>query len=275
MNIAVTGANGQVGTRLLERLQDDGINVTGLARRSSGVACEHVVADWMHADKAAEAIASAEAIVHLAGTLAPTDGDYEAANVGPTERIVDSLKSRSTARVVYLSYVGASESSANAYLRAKGRCEQLLNSASDQVTTFRCTHIVGEPGQPGKTAQTMIAAPGKAATVLGSGRQRVAPVFIGDVVEAIIRAIKQAEDDTFDLPGPRTWTMDEFVRMINRSGDQKIRHLPEWSAKLLALVVPALHRPLVEVMCDDSIGDPEAVTRAFDLQLTDPATQWS
>ena len=88
MNIAVTGANGQVGTRLLERLQDCDINVTGLVRRSSGVACGHVVSDWMQADEAAEAISSADAIVHLAGTLAPKDGDYEAANVGPTERIV-------------------------------------------------------------------------------------------------------------------------------------------------------------------------------------------
>jgi len=275
MNIVVTGANGQVGTRLLERLQGDDINVTGLVRRSSGVACGLVVADWMHADEAAELIASADGIVHLAGTLAPKDGDYEAANVGPTERIIDSLKPRSAARVIYLSYVSASGTSTNAYLRAKGRCEKLLSSASAQVTTFRCTHIVGEPDQPGKTAQTMLAAPGKVATVLGSGRQKVAPVFIGDVAEAIIRAIKQPKYGTFDLPGPQTWTMDEFVRMINRSADQKIRHLPEWCAKLLAFVVPALHRPLVEVMCDDSVGDPEPVAEAFALELTDLAKQWS
>lgn len=275
MNIVVTGANGQVGTRLLERLQEDDINVTGLVRRSTGVGCDHVVADWMRADEAAEAIAAADAIVHLAGTLAPEDGDYEAANVGPTERIIDSLKSQYAAHVIYLSYVGASGTSTNAYLRAKGRCEALLNVAFEQVTTFRCTHIVGEPDQPGKTAQTMLAFRGKAATVLGSGRQRVAPVFIGDVAEAIIRAIKQPEHGTFDLPGPQTWTMDEFVRMINRSADQRIRHLPEWSAKLLAFVVPALHRPLVEVMCADSVGDPKPVAEAFDLELTVLEKQWS
>lgn len=275
MNIVVTGANGQVGTRLLERLQEDDINVTGLVRRSSGVACDHVIANWMQADEAAEAIAAADAIVHLAGTLAPEDGNYEAANARPTERIIDSLKSQYAAHVIYLSYIGASETSTNAYLRAKGRCEKRINSASEQVTTFRCTHIVGGPDQPGKTAQTMIAAPGKAATVLGSGRQRVAPVFIGDVAGAIIRAIKQPEYGTFDLPGPQTWKMDEFVRMINRSADQKIRHLPEWSAKLLAFVVPTLHRPLVEVMCDNSVGDPEPVAEAFDLELTDLAKQWS
>jgi nucleoside-diphosphate-sugar epimerase len=275
MNIAVTGANGQVGTRLLKRLQGGNIKVTGLVRRSSGLACDTVVTDWMHAEEATDAMASADTIIHLAGTLTPTAGDYEAANVGPTKRIIDSIRSPSAARVIYLSYVGASDRSANAYLRAKGRCEQLLNSAFSEVTTFRCTHIVGEPGQPGKTARTMIAAPGKAATVLGSGRQRVTPVFIGDVVEAIIRVIKQPEYDTFDLPGPKVWTMDEFVRMINRSDKQRIHHLPEWMAKLLTFVVPTLHRPLVEVMCNDSVGDPEAVTTAFGLELTDLAKQWS
>jgi uncharacterized protein YbjT (DUF2867 family) len=50
-----------------------------------------------------------------------------------------------TRSLVFLSYVGASEQSANRYLATKARAERLLREAGVPVTVFRCTHIVWIP----------------------------------------------------------------------------------------------------------------------------------
>ena len=75
---------------------------------------------------AVAALERAPTVVHLAGTLNPADSDYERANVLPTQRVASAVSPVRTRSLVFLSYVGASEQSANRYLATKARAERLL-----------------------------------------------------------------------------------------------------------------------------------------------------
>jgi nucleoside-diphosphate-sugar epimerase len=262
LEVAITGASGQVGTLLRERLEGEA-RVVPLGRDD----------DWPGA------IVTADAVVHLAGTLQPRRGEsYEEANVEPARIVADAAAAGSCERIVFLSYVGASASSRNAYLRGKAAAEELLVGSGVPTTIFRCLHIYGPPERPGPTAGAFLAEEGKAVTVPGSGRQRIQPLYIGDVVSTVAAAVTQPEPPTgtFDLGGPEEMSMDEFVRALN-DPDVKIRHLPPPVARFAARLAPSLTPALMDLLLVDNLtATPAAqVSERFGFTPRRLAEVWS
>lgn len=247
--VAVTGAGGHVGRALQRRLAGLPNIVRPLGRR----------------DDLQPAFADADAVVHLAGTLQAIRGNtYEEANRETVRATVDALAGSDVERVVFLSYVGADPSSPNAYLRTKGEAEELLRASGREVVVLRATFVCGPPDDPGPTATAFIAHDGKPVTVLGSGRQRLAPVFVGDLVEAIVQAALApgAPTGTFAVAGPDVLSADELVRVLN--GDAvRVRHLRGMLARALARLHPELTPALVDVMLADCLPDGPAAHEAF------------
>jgi NAD(P)H dehydrogenase (quinone) len=237
--IAVTGASGQVGTLLGERLEAAGRTAVPLGRGD----------DWE------EGIRGAESVVHLAGTLRPRGGEsYESANVETARRVAVAVRGSSVRRIVFLSYVGASLSSPNPYLRAKATAEHALQNTGVGTTVFRCLHVYGPPDRPGPTAGSFLAKKGKAVVVPGSGRQRIQPLYAGDVVSAVFDAAtrEEAPSGVFELGGPDEMTMDELVLALNGPAT-KIRHLPAPGARLAAHLAPSLTPALMELLLVDNV----------------------
>jgi len=260
--IAITGVSGQVGTLLRERFADHAGGIVPLNRGE----------DW------AGAIAGAQIVVHLAGTLQPKGrNSYESANVGTTRAVAGAVEGAPVQRIVFLSYLGASPASPNAYLRSKGQAESLLEATGVPVTIFRCVHIYGPPERPGPTAAAFLAKGRGPVIVPGSGRQRIAPLYIGDVVQAVSRAVldPDAPAGTFELSGPDTMQMDDFVRGLN-GAEVRMVHLPRAVARGLAHVVPSLTPALIDLLLADSVptADPSAVARRFGTELHRFADVW-
>jgi nucleoside-diphosphate-sugar epimerase len=261
--VAITGASGQVGTLLAERLGAAGNATVPLNRED----------DWP------TGIADAEVVAHLAGTLQPTGGDsYESANVRTTETVAAAAREAGVKRIVFLSYVGAAEGSANDYLRSKAEAERVLLDSGVPTTVFRCLHIYGPPEHPGPTADAFLVKDRHSVAVPGNGRQRIAPLFIGDVVEAVLNAALDsgAPTGTFELGGPEEMSMDEFVRGLN-GGETRIRHLPAPLARILARLSPALKPALMDLLLTDNVTatDPESVAGEFGVSLTPFERAWS
>jgi nucleoside-diphosphate-sugar epimerase len=241
MAIAVTGASGQVGTLACRRLVEKQIEVLPL----------HQGDDWP------DAIGRSEAVIHLAGTLQPKGRDsYESANVQTTATVAAAARQSHVGRLVFLSYVGADAGSSNAYLRSKALAEGLLLESGIPTTVFRYLHIYGPPDSPGPTAGAFIGQGRRPVTVPGTGRQLIEPLYIGDVVDAVLGALDTADapTGTFDLGGPDRLTMDDFVRALNRPG-VRIRHIPPAIARLLAHLSPSLTPALMDLLLCDNITD--------------------
>jgi uncharacterized protein YbjT (DUF2867 family) len=252
--IAITGASGHVGTALRRRLATLPNDVRALGRD------DDIQAEFR----------DAAVVVHLAGTLRPEPpNSYEEANVRTVERTVAALENSAVDRVVFLSYLGADPGSDNEYLRAKGKAEEILGRCGREVVVLRCSHIYGPAEEPGPMAAAFIAAGGGTVRVLGSGRQRIAPVFREDVVEAIVKSSLDptAYHGRFDLTGPDEMTIDDFLAL--NGGRAKMRHIHPRFARALAHVVPGLTPALVDILLADSLGDPTRAVRAFGLELRD------
>lgn len=273
--IVITGANGQVGQHLLLTLQGRCDLVVALVRAAADLPADRVITNWMHEPEAHAVLSAADAIVHLAGSLQPKGGNYRQANLETTARVISALNPEHTKRVVFLSYVGASEQDTNAYLATKAKAEQALQASGIPVSVFRCTHIIGAPKHPGPMAAHLLSKQGMPVTVLGTGQQRVAPIYINDVVRAIATALDQEYDGCFELAGPECLAIDDLVRLLNGNESVHIRHIPPRLARMLPWVVRDLPAALVDVMLRDSLGNSGPALNALGIQLTSLRQVWS
>jgi uncharacterized protein YbjT (DUF2867 family) len=251
--VAITGAGGHVGTHVGARLAALPNEVRALGRG---------------ADLAA-AFRDSAAVIHLAGTLRPAGGEsYEAANVETVRRTLAALDGSAVRRVVLLSYVGADPGSRNEYLRTKGEAERLLERCGREAAILRSTFVFGPPGDAGPSAAPFISRGGRPVPVIGSGRQRYAPVYVEDVAEALVRFAldPRARAGTYAIAGPETMTIDAFVNALS-GADVRKRHLGRRVARSLAHVVPGLTPAMVDVLAADSLPDGPLAADALGLEL--------
>jgi uncharacterized protein YbjT (DUF2867 family) len=259
--VAVTGASGQVGTALQRRLA----RLTNRVRPLG------------HADDLETAFGDADAVIHLAGTLQPRKPNtYRAANLDTALATAAALAQSPAQRVVFLSFITARVDASNSYLRYKAEAEAALRSSGTPAVILRCDHIYGPPSDPGPTASAFIAKSGRV-TLLGSGTQRLAPLYRDDVVEAIVRAALDPDTPTgtFDFAGPDTMTAEEFARQLNAQQIQ-IRRIPTVIARLLGHIAPSLTPELVDVLLADSVPSSEvaATARSFGVDLHNLVDVW-
>lgn len=273
--VAVTRANGQVGRALLQRLRATQAQTIALISEPAAIPADHVIVGPLDAAEAQAALRNADYVVHLAGALRPADpNSYHAANLGTAEAVARAVKGGQAKRVLFLSYVGANEESKNLYLRLKAEAERVLTGTHKDTVIFRGTHVIGSPEDPGPWATFLLAQPGKEVMVLGDGQQALAPVYVGDVAAALVTALGAGSYGTYELAGPDRMTLDALVRLLNQNPSVPIAHYPVWMARLLGMMAPTLPGPLVDVLLQDSVGDPARAIATFGLTLTSLRTIW-
>lgn len=129
--IAVTGASGFVGQRLLASLHDHGFTPRALLRRETPlpayVQC-HIVGDLAQAQSLAESLTGVSAVIHLAAHTHSGDpadaraaGDYRRVNVDGTRRVAEAAIKAGVARFVFLSSIKVNGEQTAAQGHAKTR----------------------------------------------------------------------------------------------------------------------------------------------------------
>jgi uncharacterized protein YbjT (DUF2867 family) len=103
--------------------------------------------------------------------------------------------------------VATPAAAANPHLAAKAEVERMVAASGLEHAILRCTHLLG-PG--GRLLELLAAA--EPVLVPGDGRQRVAPVWVGDVAAAIAAADDAVElTATWSVAGPDELTFDALV----------------------------------------------------------------
>lgn len=181
-------------------------------------------------------------------------------------------------RMVYLSGVGADPESDRPWFRAKAMAERAVREGTFSHSIVRPSWVYG----PGDRSLNLFArlvrwVPG-VFVQLGDGRQRLNPVFVGDVVAAVAAEVERSDgsDVLFEVGGPVTYTMDGVVQVLmDVLGRRKpILHVPEGLARAGAAVaelVPGrpFSRSAVEFLTQGAVADLRTLRGVHpDLALT-------
>jgi NADH dehydrogenase len=255
--ILVTGAGGLVGQAAVAALAQQGIeHVRAVLRDPAGSGdlrrhgAKVAVMDATDPDGMEAALTGVFTAVSLTGSLwAEPGADPAAAVLEPARVLVAAAHRAGVRRLVVLSPAGVGGNVGNPWLRAKAEVEELVAGSGLEYAVLRCTHVVGR----GSRLAERLRGPGPVA-VPGSGGQRVAPVWVGDVARAIAVADDQADPlhATWTLAGPASTTFDGFVDALNQAPVAKL-HLdgdPDAGRRAGLSAVQA------EVLAADSLPDP-------------------
>lgn len=257
---------------LIPVLKAAGHYTIGLVRKPVDTGSDEIITDWMHADAARKALASADAIVHLSGELnAKNERLYSEANLHTTRVVAENARA---GRLIYLSYPHASPGEKNYYLRYKGEAEALLHGTGIPLVIFRCPVIIDAPDVSSRIDVLFKSSKGRPVPVIGSGFQTMRPVYRGTVVGAIASALMGGRSGVYELSGPDEVTVDEFVRLANPAGT-RLLHIPGWLAYALSFFMPGLSSTFVDMMLHytSSVYDPAAY-REFGVQPLSVVEMW-
>jgi uncharacterized protein YbjT (DUF2867 family) len=278
VNIAITGANSNVGNILLRHLAERGdIQVVACVRSARAMAnlpyspsISARAIDYADGDGLAATLGGAGCVVHLAGILIESAvSSYQTANVDATQAVVDACRKAGARRIVLVSVLGADPMSPNRYWRSKGRAERIVFESGLSGAIIRTGILLG-PGMAGARA-LVDAASRPAATLLGGGRHSIRPLDVDDLSRAILRCCEGSGPGValHELVGPEPAAYRDVVArtaaLMNRQ--VSIWSMPVWLARLGAALNGWRRRGGMTPTVIDVITASEVVHENADAEL--------
>ncbi|MDQ7996616.1 MAG: complex I NDUFA9 subunit family protein [Luteibacter sp.] len=220
--IVILGGTGFVGGTLVPRLAADGHSLLLLSRnrenrRHSAVGRQvtTVSADVYDPAVLRRHIAGADAVINLVGILSESGRQtFQRAHVELTRLIIEACQATGVHRLHQMSSLKAGQGLSR-YLRSRGEAEALVKASTLDWTIYQPSTIFG----PGDGLVTRFDKLLRVAPVMPLPRPqaKMAPVYVGDVAEAIARSVANPAIGalrTFELYGPETLTLIDIVRAI-------------------------------------------------------------
>ena len=222
MKVAITGANSSVGKNLLVRLsKEEDITIVAGVRNEKVIpelpkspAIKPTVINYDDIKSLEKALDGADIVIHLAGILIETKhSNYANANIAATAAIVDAAKKSDVKSIIFISVVGASPESRNAYFRSKGVAEELVLGSGLGARILR-TPILFGPNAAGSQAIIGMISSGQA-KLLGGGHYQMRPLDIDDLSEALTILCSTSIQDqvTYELVGPESAPYRDIIEM--------------------------------------------------------------
>jgi NADH dehydrogenase len=173
-----------------------------------------VQANLRFPDSVERAVRGSSVVINLVGILQPRGKQtFEAVHAEGAKGVGEAAEAAG-ARMIHMSALGADPASPSVYARSKAEGEVAVWAASPHAVIFRPSVIFG----PGDSFFNRFAALARMLPVMplaGAGA-RFQPVYVGDVAEAIARAVTGAVAGgrIYELGGPEVRTLRELVEYV-------------------------------------------------------------
>lgn len=263
--LARTGARVNVAVRHVERAKF--LKPMGNVGQITPIAC-----DITDADSVARAVQGADAVVNLVGILYPSGHGhgFDAVHHQAARTIAEAAKAVGAKAFVHVSAIGADTDSESAYARSKAAGEAAVREVYPEATILRPSIVFGPEdaffNRFGAMARLSPALP-----LIGGGHTLFQPVYVGDVADAVLRALSdgKAQGKIYELGGPKTYSFKALMEVMLAAIDRRRLLVPvpfcvaEMQAAFLQLLpVPPLTRDQVALLKRDNVVSGDALTLA-------------
>mgnify|MGYP003984101359 FL=1 len=265
--ILITGASGFVGTHLVHALAKTH-KIRCLLRDSSKSSfpdCEIVEGDLLNYESLLHATEGIDTVVHLAAAISSTDtSSFFQVNVGGMENLVSASKKNKVNKFIFISS-GAVTTNEDLYSVSKEKAEKVLIESGLKNIILRPAEIYGEGDTKGITKLINLVRTFPAIPIFGKGDYTLQPVYIKDVISAIIQFVNSQFENhrIYNIAGPSVLTFNDVIDTISECLDVKrVKiHIP---LSLIRLVVSLQEKVLPKPLISS-----DQITR-----ITTPGKQW-
>ena len=236
VRVIILGGTGFVGPHVVHALRAREVRVRALVRRperASRLAAwgvELVQGDVAEPASLQAACEGADVLVHLVAIIRGAPADFERVMAQGTRNAVAAAQAAGLRRLVLASALGLEERTKDAvpYYAAKWEMERAVRESGVEYVIFRPSFVFGRGGALPTFLKQVRYSP--VVTVIGSGLQRIQPIWVDDVAEYFARAVDapDAANRMFEIGGPDVVTWNELYLTIAKVLGKRRRlvHVP-------------------------------------------------
>ncbi|VAW79141.1 NAD-dependent epimerase/dehydratase [hydrothermal vent metagenome] len=253
LRVCIIGGTGFVGAHLIYRLAELGHNIMVPTRRPARhrdfrilPSVQLVDTNPYDAEQLTALVRETDCVINLVGILNEAGNSrFRTAHTELPGIIVKAMRDAGVSRLLHMSSLNANVNEARSlYLKTKGAGEDLVHQAPGiDTTSFRPSVIFGS-GDSFFNRFSALLEMSPLAFPLACADARLTPVFVGDVVEAFVRALQDPETigQHLDLCGPKDYSLGELVRYTAHitGHDTNIITMPDFLARLQAMMLGLL-----------------------------------
>ncbi|MGD2073444.1 MAG: complex I NDUFA9 subunit family protein [Gammaproteobacteria bacterium] len=247
LRICVLGGTGFIGSHLVHRLTGLGLATTVVTRRPErhrellvDTTVKLVQANPYDSQAMRDLFQGCDAVINLVGILNESGSRrFQTAHVELPRSVVKAMREAGVTRLLHMSALNANVNEPNSrYLKTKGEGEDLVHHAPGlAVTSFRPSVVFG-PGDSFFNRFATLLRLSPPLFPLACAQARFAPVYVGDVVEAMVKAL---EDESLagrrlELCGPKVYTLQKLVQYTagQIGKNTLVVGLPDFASRLQA-----------------------------------------
>lgn len=271
-NVTVFGGSGFLGRYVVKRLAARGMRVRVAVRDPERAAfvkpmgdvgqVAPVQANIRDQASVARAVDGADAVINCVGILYERGRQrFAAVHADGAGRIAAAAAAAGVGRLLHVSAIGADVDATARYARSKGEGEQAVRDAFAGATIVRPSIMFG-PEDDFFNRFALLAQFLPALPLIGGGKTKFQPVYVGDVATAIEGMLDDSGTGgkTYELGGPRVYTFEELLRLLLQQIGRRCLLLPVpfgvvkfQAAFLQMLPVPPLTMDQVELLKSDNV----------------------
>jgi uncharacterized protein YbjT (DUF2867 family) len=223
--ILVTGATGFIGRHLVKQLIADGRRIRCLLPEDklNNLPWENppeiIVGNLLDEEVLFKAVTGVHTIIHLqSGQWWGRSRDLERIELVGTRNLITAARSTRVGRIITISQLGASSSSAYTLLRIKGMAEELIRSSGLAYTIIRSGIVFGEDDAFVNHIAMILRANPALFLMPGQGEVVLHPIYIDDLIAALVRSLELIDvvDTTIDVGGPEYITVEDLIHTVMR-----------------------------------------------------------
>lgn len=257
--VTVIGGTGFLGRYVVQELVKAGYHVQVIARNAHRAASLQPLGyqnrviyrrgDLTSPRTLQDYIPGSFAVINLVGILFEKRRQrFSALHAQCPERLAKLAKDAEAKHFVHVSALGADQAVQSIYARSKGTGEKAVMAAFPQATIFRPGIIFGAEdnffNQFAGLARFLPFLP-----LIGGGKTRFQPVYVGDVAKAIVASLTRPDTQgkIYELGGPGIYTFRELLEYILQLTGHKrfLLPIPFAFAKLAGFFGEWMPRPLL------------------------------
>lgn len=274
--IAVLGATGYIGARLVPNLVESGYMVRAIGRNpdklkgrrwSLAAGVQSAFGDVFDQASLEQAFAGCVVVYYLVHSMNPQVGDFAEADRVAAKNTLNAAEQAGVERIIYLAGLGDEKADLSHHLQSRREVENVLRSGKIPVTTLRAAMIIGSGSASFEILRYLV----ERLPVMVTPRwifTECQPIAVRNVLHYLVACLDCPETvgETFDIGVEEVVTYRDLMRIYAEEAGLARRLIlpvpvltPRLSSYWIHLVTPvpaALARPLAEglrnpVLCRD------------------------